>query len=297
MTPKGKRCLWLLLLIPICLLLWWIYTHRSAQTTDRASAPVNDRVRPTDTHQAALPAKFVPVLSYMPAREVKLDEHYQGSEYQLMGTVSSESGEILLGATVSLHSAGPRKPRYEWPPPVASDTCDSEGRYSIRLATPMSNAVIAVRKEGFATLEDFQPMAFPGTVVKNYRMKWAPACVEGNVMDQEGKPISGAAISTAVDNVNYGGELDLSHLAVFGHSNNAGKFEVFGLPADRVHVGASAVGFQKASTTITLRSGPCARAEFRLQAAQTIILKVRNRRGAGIDEAFVQSTIVSARSD
>jgi hypothetical protein len=297
MERKRNRWLLLLLLIPACLLLWFFVGSRRVQPPSPgaaqipASQPRENQGRSTRLPNLSTLPRYV-LMSYAGERE---DSH--AIEYQLAGIVTSEKGEVLPGAVVSVHNSGPRKPKFSWPNPVASDICDYEGRYTVRLASPMAGAIIRIEKEGFATLEDAQRISLPGTVTKNYMMKPAPACLDGIVSNMEGTPVAGAAITTSVDQLVFGGDLDLSRLSVFGHTDSSGRFRVSGLPEGRIHVGIVAAGYLRGGSTLALKAGPCGHADIQLSAANTIAFHVRDRQGRPIADAIVQSASGSTRAD
>ncbi len=296
MSYQHKHRLWLFLLVPVLLLIGWYVADRhpsgKAVTThpvDRNSPEKNNRSDPVQG------AKVLP--TYRAFDSAGVDAYDLGYEYQLAGIVTSTNGDVLPGATVAVYDAGPQKPAFEWPEPVASDTCDSAGRYLIRLVSPMSTAVIGVFKEGYATLEDSQRIMTPGTITKNFRMNAAPACVTGFVSNKDGAGVAGASVMTSIDQPHFGGELDLSRMSVYGHSDRAGEFSIKGLPEDRVHFSVRAARHLTASATVELKAGPCGRIEIRLQDASTISMHVRDPQGRPIASAMAQSSAGATRAD
>lgn len=278
MTKKRRQWLWLLM-IPLLLLLWWAAGRRSSRPVEK-TLPSSANLRPIEKPNLSRSSPSgKPGPAYVISAGAALEEYDQGLEYRLAGRITSEKGDILPGAKVAAYSSGPKKPKFAWPDPVAFDISDHEGQYTIRLSSPMNDAVVGVHKDGFATIEDLQRITVPGTVIKSYRMKPAPACLDGMVTNESGAPVAGASLFTSVDQRSFGGELDLSHLAVFATTDRAGKFTFHGLPEERVHVYIIAAKHLRESRTIELQAGPCGRADFKLRIANTITFRVTDRKG------------------
>ena len=295
---RKKRII-LLCLIVLCLIaiLFWLLWKPLRSRLDRVeSSSKGDRKKVAD-RLPSLPPNVTTKPIYVRINEPAIDGYEPDTEYRISGRVTSDQGAVLPGATVTLHHGGPLRPNYEWPPAIAADTTDLQGQYSIQVPYPLI-AAVAVRKEGFATLEDSQQITVPGTVVKNYRMKPAPACIEGFVSGEGGRPLFGAAMMTSIDQRSFGGELDLSHLAAFAHSDRSGRYKITGLPEGRVHVSSWAAGHRRESATAVLEAGgSCGHVDFRLQGAHTVSFDIKDRRGRHVSGAIVQSTSDFERAD
>jgi len=133
---------------------------------------------------------------YIPIAETLPEEPGAGSEYVLTGVVTSEHEDPLPGAIVSIYSSKPTTPDKEWPAPAASQRCDAEGRYTIRLNAPMPSAVVLIEKTGFVKMEDLLSMRAPGTSVKNYKLPVPVACIEGRVFAGESEHSPGRELGS-----------------------------------------------------------------------------------------------------
>ena len=296
MPLRKKRWILLLLLIPILFLLrQWI--PQRPEETHSEETPAADRqpIQPQDPSHRHSDSKQAPV--FVPFDQERAVTPPQEAEYILSGRVTTVEEEALPGATVSLYASRPQRPRFEWPAPISSAACDNDGRYEIRLIIPIADAVVAIRKEGYATLEDFQRLAFPGRVVKNYVLREAPCCVEGRVSSEEGQPVAGARITSSMNQVWVAGPLDLSHLSVFAMTDNTGRFRLMGLPEERIQLRASAPGHLFKDAGAVLKRGPCSSVDFSLQTAHAISFVVKDRRGGVLSSSTAQSPAGSAAAD
>ncbi len=217
-------------------------------------------------------------------------------EYALMGRVLTEDRTPLPGAIVSLHTEGP-DPVWlidEWSPEIASSACNWEGRYSIQLSAPLKEAVIRVRKDGYATKLDYLNIV-QGRIIKDYILQRSSACVEGTVLG-DGKPISGAVV-----HLDYGRAAsdtsDRSRIAMTTTKTNAaGKYFMMDLPLGTAGIRAFAPGFRRPKMTVAqetqdsfrvLKEGPCTQIDMQLIAGIPILFSVKNRRGGPVAGAHV----------
>ena len=90
--------------------------------------------------------------SYVPILRENVQHDPRKFEYFLTGKVSSEQGEPLPGAVVSVHESEPDYSQNffapKWPMPVLSGVCDFEGRYSLNFTSP-PHVYLTIHKEGF----------------------------------------------------------------------------------------------------------------------------------------------------
>jgi protocatechuate 3,4-dioxygenase beta subunit len=224
-----------------------------------------------------------PAPAYVPLADAKIGGDYQESGYFLTGKVSSEQGEALPGAIVSIHAAKPDFSSPEWPAPVISQTCDSEGQYTIRLGSPMS-AFVTIRKEGFA--QNYEQIDFisPGSIVRNHRLRPAPACVEGYVFDEKGNPVTDAMVSVGVGGI----VMPMPHSRISlvpGRTDASGKYTIRAVPEGRVGVNATAAGCLIEYEWTQAKAGDCSRVDFHLREALVFSFVVKNRRGEILSKA------------
>ena len=286
-----KKCWpWLLLLMVVGVVLW-LSSRRSAVQAPSLNPETNEKaMKPERENRVARPwlnrsPAFFP---YASMGKTIVSEFDHGSEqhedFVLSGRVTSQAGDPLPGAIVSVHA--PRKaPAYEWPTTETFQTCNSDGRYMLRVSSAIPNASVSVRKEGYATVEGRWNMTAERNFVRNYVLKKAPACLEGTVLDPEGKPVESARVAAGIimsDSMGIDYFVDATAYQV---TEAAGRFAFGGLPAARVSVSASAQHFLKSEKNVTLLgAGPCQRVDFRMQPANTIVFAVKNRRGEAIAE-------------
>jgi hypothetical protein len=219
--------------------------------------------------------------TYVPIAETPPEEPGMGSEYVLTGEVTSEQEVPLPGAIVSIYSSKPTAPNNQWSTPAASQPCDAEGHYTIRLNVPMPNVVVLIEKTGFVKMEDLLSMRAPGTSVKNYKLPLPVACVEGRVFTGESEPLAGASVGVGAT---WGGGITAHASYISGVTDKSGRFTLLGLPAGRMTVSASARGFIRevvdGPKIITLKAGPCEQVDLHLKPGKTVSFVVKNRQGA-----------------
>ncbi len=149
MAGRQRRWLWLLVLLVLILgTLWHSVRQRNNRLANREASPAVEKKIGIPQTRADLFVQPQRGPSYLAVREARIHDYEKNAVFVLTGKVTSEQGGPLPGAVVSLHSSKGEWPRYEWPTPLISQTCDNEGRYTIRLRSPM-HAYVLVRKEGF----------------------------------------------------------------------------------------------------------------------------------------------------
>jgi hypothetical protein len=254
----------------------WLVTEKQPQKIeDRAPADTTRLIKPRELPRQSPPMEAP---TYVPISRMRLDEYNAGTEYVMTGKVTSEKGEALPGTTVSVYSSSPVAPKYEWPAPIASDTCDGEGRYTIRLGSPMQYVPVVIEKVGFAIIRDSLLIHDPGTIIKNYELPLASVCVEGNVRDAEGRPISGARVSISEIRSNAANLVSMYSQAAT--TDGSGKFSIGRLKEGSLSVQVSARDFLDDKHAFVSNAGPCEQIDFRLKPAITISFVVKNRLGA-----------------
>jgi hypothetical protein len=258
---------------------WWPTEKQPQKNEDRAPAHATRLIGPREPSRQARPMEAP---TYVPINRMRLDEYGVGAEYVMTGKVTSEQGESQPGTTVSVYDSWPVAPKYKWPVPIASDTCDGEGRYTIRLSSPMQYAPVIVDKMGFAKIQDRLLIHDPGTIVKNYELPLASACVEGNVRDGEGRPISGATVSIGEIRGSPANLVSMYSPPIT--TDGSGKYLIGRLKEGRLGVRVSARDFLDDTHEIVSNAGPCAQIDFRLKPARTISFVVKNRQGAAVSD-------------
>lgn len=271
----------MLVLIPILCLFWLIKVQRPEQ---RIKASVPSQSVPTSKQSDPLRNPSIESSAvatgphYLPAGQADFKIQDPGTEYLLSGRVSTDEDKPAEGALVSLYLSRPEAPKYEWPPVIKSQTCDFNGRYSIRLEGPLSGARLVVDKIGYALLEDICDIPVPGTRQKDYVLTKAAGCVEGIVFDERDAPVSGAGVSITTMMTNSGN--DASHiLPTTKIAGNSGRYLIDRLPDGPRQVNAFARGFLRTSQTVPIGSGPCAVLDFHLKPSRTISFVVRSKSG------------------
>ena len=283
MTRSKKRLLWLLLLIPLIYLSWHAGARWQSQSGDLtpkhfADSQPTPLSRPSDIQSSNKPAPFDAT-----GREARLMQGGQGTECILTGRVTDKQGEALRGAVVSLHRWRPQAPKFEWPDPIISQACDDEGRFTIRLILPL-HASIVVRQDGYAQRDEDIDFINPGTVVRNFRLRPAPACIEGYVFDKDGRPIPGAMVQSRPDQMFT--SIDNSWISsTYKFTTPSGKYVFDKLPEGLMRIYATAPELLRQEHSVTTKAGDCSRVDFHLSEAHELSFLVTNRRGAVISNA------------
>jgi len=329
MTRNNKRWLLILLLIAILVPIWLLIRCNdnipqqmvdSKKAAPLESKDVLQRNRPGPKWRDHLPGETGGP-EYVPLKQMLVPTADQGRGYWLEGKVTNEKGNPLQGAKVSLlpqeirnrlgsgtilipsnglpvdniHSNLGRiamnstAETWEWPVPLAYATSDADGRYQMESQTSIQNWVI-VEKEGYATIEDTLVQG-PGTVVRNYRMSSAPACIIGSILDSSSKPVPGAFV--------YAGPREYGRyvwngsklMGNFQFADGSGKFRLSLLPGDDAIVVASLRGSVPKQEAVSLSAGPCTQVDFRLQAAATISFSVKDRHANPIPNPSVDTDL------
>jgi hypothetical protein len=223
------------------------------------------------------------VPGYVPASKARLQAYEQDMAYLITGKVSTEKGEALPGAIVSVHSAGFSRTTYVWPAPMISQVCDNQGRYAIRLNSP-ARVFLMVCMQGFAPRQEEILIGEPGTLVRNYRLLPAPACAEGYVFDLQGAPIAGALVYVSLAGKRT--PLDPTFSLNSTTTDSAGKYVLNGIPEEDVPMAAASHRNLEETRWIEMRAGDCRRVDFHLAAAIEVTFKVKNRRGEAIPHAY-----------
>lgn len=236
--------------------------------------------------------------SYKPYPGGIAGEYYESSLYVIAGTVTSEKGSPLSGATVfipsrwwdrrlGLISIALNPPD---PIPLVKQICDVDGRYRIVLSAPFKGVLVA-EKTGFAQQFQEIEMPFAGVLTKNYQLRPANACVEGSVSDQNGNPLSGAEIYVVMSMW-----IADAHITtpLVTKSDSMGRYRINSVPKGNGAVFASAEKHLPDSNhDITLGDEGCARCDFILKDAVDLRLKIKNREGEPIRYADACGRILS----
>jgi len=276
MASSKRLRLLLLLLIPIIFLAWHFAGRRGSKSAVRDATPISDPGLSPPGEQKVLRANAGPVPSYVSLHDAKLQGSESVLEFLLSGKVTSELAEPLPGVTISLRDKRSA-------PPLISETTDIDGRYTIRLRAPI-HAVIDVAKEEYARVLDEVEFIEPGKTIRNYRLLRAPACVEGQVLDLRGKPITGADLEVTM--VVRARPLDASSLApMIGVSGSSGKYRIEGIPEGTGAIAVKSPRHLPDILTIYPKAGDCNQVDFRMTESRTLALTVKNARGETLSEA------------
>ena len=318
MTRENRRRFLVLLLLPILLLLWYAIYRNPSAPAGKSPATVSDREhRLRSERHIVYPAQPLEP-GYVPFSRMETGVPDSETEYVLAGKITTDQDIPLAGATVSLM---PGEARFSQlgPDPLAksaneqapglSASSDDQGDYRISSAQPIRNLVV-IRKEGYVTIENIQNVTVPGTVVRNYWMWRAPACVEGRVLDDAGNPIGGASVSAGLLMQNgYVWENSMLQ-PVEATTDSSGRYAIYNLPDSELNVprisypplqqqqaqgnGRVTVrnrGFVGETRGLRFVAGPCARADFRLRAARVVAFRVKDRRGEVIPQARIETSL------
>ncbi len=318
MTRKDRRWLLLLLLIPISLMLWIVISrdpHAPTAPPSKTSAAVSQgQARLRSERRIVYPAGPLEP-GYVPLTGMESNISDSETDYVLAGTIRTIQETSLEGATVSLMSGEMRSSLSDARPvtqpvnPVLSVASDAQGEYRIASTVPIRN-VMVIRKEGYITIEDVQHVTKPGTVVRNYWMWPAPACVEGRVFDDSGNPVRGASVSAGLLMANgYIGE-NMTLQPVEATTDNSGSYSIYNLPDSELNVPripyapvaqkmaqgngrvtARNLGFVGETRSVRFVAGPCSRVDFRLRAARVVSFAVKDRRGEIIPQARIETSL------
>jgi len=288
MASNKTHSLWLLSLLLSVLILCYIWretARQGDQSIERPSKPTISYQPGTPPRHSGLTASGKQTPAYLPKGEVELQEYShnfeQGTEYVITGRVTTEKGEALPGAIVLLHSSKYKPPKFEWPAPISREACDNQGRYSIRLSSPMT-AYVLVGKEGYAQIYDVIDFLDPGTIVKDYHL-WRAACVEGYVFDNNGNPIAGAEVNSTLSSPPPDGSL---FAPIKGASGPSGKYSLNGIPEGPVSVGAKSQKHLYSVKFVSVKSGDCKRLDFRLSEAYPFSFVAKNSMGVALPDAI-----------
>lgn len=280
-----KRKMWpllLLLLFLIPFVFWRAATRRSDQLTGQTETPAPSQHVP-EQENFTPDGRRGPV--YVPAVRAQLEGYKRPTEYFLAGRVTSEQGDALPGAIVSLHETGMSRITYDWPSPFLYQICDNEGRYAIRLNSPV-HAFIVASKQGYAQREEEIEILEPGTIMKNYQLRAAPACAEGSVRSKQGEPIAGAVVYAGVG-IPWLARSSSSFSLIVTTTDSSGKYVLNQIPMDIASIGAASHSHKEEVKMVDddLKIGDCKHFDFDLESALEISFIVKNTRGEVIAHA------------
>ncbi len=221
-------------------------------------------------------------------------EYYESSLYVIAGTVTSEKGSPLPGATVFIPSRwwdrrlGLLSQVFSFDPiPLIKEVCDVDGRYRIVLGAPFKGVLVA-EKSGFAHKFEEIEMPFAGELIKNYYLRSATGCAEGSVSDQHGNLLSGAQIFAQLASVDTSIEPPF-----MAKSDGMGRYRIDSVPNGHGMVAAIADEHMPNDKMITFGDVGCARCDLVLKDAADLRLKIKNREGEAISYASACGKILS----
>lgn len=285
MAGRRKRWFWLLLLLVLFLgMLWHSVRQRNNQPAGREASTAVEKKIGNPQARADLSVQPQRGPSYIAVRDARLQDYEKNAMFVLTGKVTSEQGGPLPGAIVSLHSSKGERPGYKWPTPLISQTCDNEGRYTIRLRSPM-HAYVLVRKEGFTQKETQIDFVVPETIEMDHRLRPAPACAEGYVLDQAGAPILGAEVTLVMGDIVMA-TLHSDFSPILAATDATGKYVLRGLPEGNGNLLVLSERHVTKNTAINLKAGDCQRFDFHLAEGLLLSFRVTNTRGQVIPRPF-----------
>jgi len=272
MARKIKAWFWILLLIPVLAVLTWYVIGRR----DNQPAAPEPETGAAEQPAAAVPA---PEASYEPLGDATLGKP---GEYVVAGKITSEMGEAISGAEVSLFRSPPRwnPPVLEQAGPVDTRATDEQGQYRFQLDAP-ANLWIGIRKEGFAGVTALLPVRDTQSTVRDFQLWAAPATLVGFVFDRQDTPIAGALVIANTPPLTY--VADNPVISPTGHrTDSAGKYTLENLPDGDVSVVAYARGYIFSEELGTLKAGQSQQIDFHLSPATRIAFAVKNGRGEAL---------------
>ncbi len=274
MARKWKLWLGVASLIVFLLAAWFLIGRRWNRPVQQASLPPESGQSAAEVLQGERP-----VPAYVPLGESQLHASEAVPEYRLSGKVTSEMGEPLPGAVVSIYGTPPRwsPPSFEQPAALATQTCGEQGQYEIRLKVP-ANLWVTIRKDGFAASNAFLPVRDLKLAVRDFSLPVAESSISGFVLDKQDAPVAGALVAA---NIPPSGPMaDNQFPAPIARvTDAAGKYTLEGLPDGDVGIVASARGFSQREEQTSLRAGQPQLLNISLSPASTISFPVRNSRG------------------
>jgi hypothetical protein len=143
------------------------------------------------------------------------------------------------------------------------------------------HAYVLVRKEGFTQKEAQIDFVVPETIEMDHRLRPAPACAEGYVLDQAGAPSPGAQVSLAMGDVVMA-TLHSNFSPILCSADATGKYVLRGLPEGNGSLWVLSERHLPDDTTINLKAGNCQRVDFHLREGLQLSFKVKNDRGQAI---------------
>jgi hypothetical protein len=238
------------------------------------------------SRQPAVPLPFAArAPEYVRLNEASLPFESLSLEYLLAGKVADLQGEALSGAQVSLRATIPGSEGFDSSPAMMEQSTDGAGLFSMRLNSA-AHAYIVIRMAGFAEVYEEINFSEPGIMTKNYRLRPAPTCAEGSVLDKHGNAIPGAEVSIWLLPAKVATSLDSTSLSpIAGTTDRLGKYEIRGIPEGNGSISVKAPGYLSDILTYYPKIGPCGKVDFCLTRALSISFAVRNERGDMVPKA------------
>ncbi len=280
MAGQGRYWPWLQLLFSLILICCLAGCHGNQPALQVEKSAIDNEA---GTAQSAPPP------SYVPMNETLLSGLESSAQYVVSGRVTTELMEALPGAEVSLYETAPRysPPSFEQPAPLATQTCDQDGRYEIRLKVPV-NLWASVRKDGYAAVNAFVPVRDPRTTVRNYVLREAQATVTGFVLDRQNMPVAGALVVANPQPFTFVADSPVP--APIGQlTDSTGKYTIERLPDGDVSLVASARGYAPEEGSSPLRAGQFQQLDFHLPPGQPVAFTIKSIRGEVIPFAMAQA--------
>jgi protocatechuate 3,4-dioxygenase beta subunit len=291
---------WRILLLVLLILFVW-YRAGIKIREPRAVSNYKESLKPSSA-QTESPAAGTAVPSFnagLPPTFRKFDEfefskYESGTEYVVAGRVTSDDGDPLPGATVTIYrNISLIAATFE--DLLAAATCDGTGHYKIHLDLPVT-AWIEVRKEGYAHLMGRLDVRSPGVVTRNYSLRDADAGVEGQVFEKGGKPLADAFVM-AYRASRYISPTGAGPGPRSARTDQSGRYSISDLPAEEARIRAFTNRHVEAVKAIILKSGQYQHVDFELNPAATILLTVKDQDGKGIPLASVYGRSSSATDE
>jgi len=227
-------------------------------------------------------------------RGMRMPTVSQSPECLLTGRVLSERGIPLPEADITIYASEPDNSTITpiWPNPIVAGICDSQGRYIIHLAQSLDNAVIRVRKQGYATIQDRRHLYVPGNSRKDYTLHEGCACIDGTVIN-DGRLVPRARVDVTFPFHAVLGDRERP-IRTSVLTDSTGSFRLEGLVEGYATVIVLAPGFQQRESTFSTVCGPCERLDLKIQTGHTISFVVKNVYGHPIPGASARVQLANS---
>jgi len=269
---------------------------------DRASQPESGRpdgnlqssIQKTASPLAGVPGEpcDIPLTSTGDPPEIR------DSGYHVKGKIMSLDGTPLSSASIMFYR-DPPDPLHSNSTtlPTATQKSDAAGSYLLSFDEPV-RGFLRVSAPGHAEVSDSLDLPGPETIAKNFRLRPAPACVEGFVLGLNHTPVEGALVSIWLDTGQVRTLLDSASLSpIAAVTKPSGKYEIRGIPEGVAAINVKARGFLADSSLYYPEAGSCKWVDFQLSRALVVTLKIKDESGLAISGAEARAQGIIAKAD